>query len=353
VKKSIISKWSLSTFKHILRTRLARKQPLPLESVAAKSWEIAPSETSISPPAHYLSNQLERVTGWAFASEHPRQAMKGGSVLHGATRGFLLKDVWLFDGALYKNDSYYWLTPRSIWWPQIRAAYEIDRGALFCTPSGNKYFGQWLMDDCVTYTLASAEGIPFTTNQAVNIHTMDYENWLGMKPERLHNAFFRELVIFDDFGQNRNKHNRFREMSSKLMSHVKVAPHPGVFILRGATGELRLLHNEIELAEQLNKSRGFRILDPSKVDVPTIVATCAGAQTIVGVEGSGLMHGILALQQGCSLLTLQPPDRFVRVYKDLTDRDQQNFGFVVGQTVRKGFRIDPDEVERTLDLFPA
>jgi hypothetical protein len=347
------SKWSLAQIEYLLRTRLLRIPSRTLESVAVKSWEIAPSETSISPPAYFLPNQLDRVTGWAFASEHPRRAMEGGSVVHGATRGFLLNNVWLIDGALYKDDAYSWLTPRSSWRLRIRVEYEIDRGAVFCTAMGNKYFGQWLMDDCVTYPLACAEGVPITTAQAVNIHTPDYEDWLGLRPVRLHNAFFRELVIFDDFGQNRHKHQRFRAMSDRLLSHVNANPHPGVFILRGGTGELRILQNEIELAEHLRDQRRFRILDPAKTDVATIVATCAGARTVVGVEGSGLMHGILTLQPGGSVLTLQPPNRFVRVYKDLTDRDQQHFGFVVGHAENKGFRIDPDEIDRTLDLFPA
>jgi hypothetical protein len=347
------SKWSLAPIKHILKTRLAHKPSRALQSVAVKTWEIASGETSVAPSAYFLPNQLERVTDWAFDSEHPRYAMEGGSVVHGATRGFLLKDVWLIDGALYKNDAHSWLAPRSSRWPQVRVECEIDRGAVFCTASGNKYFGQWLMDDCVTYPMASAEGVPVTTAQAVNIHTPGYEDWLGMKPVRLHNAYFRELVIFDDIGQNRHKHLRFRAMSDRLLSRVKASPHPGVFIVRGNTGELRPLHNEIELAEYLRDQRGFRILDPVKADVPAIVATCSGARTVVGVEGSGLMHGILVLKPGGSVLTLQPPNRFVGVYKDLTDRDHQHFGFVVGHTDGKGFRVNPEEVERTLDLFPA
>lgn len=347
------SKWSLAGIHHLIRTKLLRRSARALNSAALKTWEIAASETTISPPAVFLPNQLERVTGWAFASEHPRRAMEGGRNVHGATRGFLLKDVWLIDGSLYKDDAHSWLLPRSGRWPKIRVENEVDRGAIFCTAMGNKYFGQWLMDDCVSYQMAAAEGIPVTTAQPVNFHTPAYEDWLGMKPLRLPNAYFRELVVFDDVGQNRHKHQRFRAMSNSLLSHVQVNRHPGVFILRGGTGELRLLHNELELAEYLRDRRGFRILDPAKTDVPTIVATCAGAQTVIGVEGSGLMHGILALQQGGSVLTLQPPDRFVRVYKDLTDRDQQHFGFVVGLAEGKGFRIDPDELERTLDLLPG
>jgi hypothetical protein len=347
------SKWSFATASRILR-KIARRPSRTLESLAEKSWEISPRIESISPPAFFLPNQLERVTNWAFATEHPSPAMKGGVVnIHRATRGFLLKDVWLIDGTLYKDNAYSWLVPRTSKWPQLRVECEIDRGALYCTASGNKYFGQWLMDDCVTYPIAINEGIPVTTAQRVNIHTLAYEDWLGMKPTRLQNAFFRELVIFDDIGQNASKHRRFRAMSDQLLSHVNVNPHPGVFILRRGTGQLRLLINEFELAEYLRAKRGFLILDPEKVDVPTIVATCAGAQVVAGVEGSGLMHGILALKQGGSILALQPPDRFVSLYKDLTDRDHQQFGFVVGHAEGTGFRIDPVEVERTLDLFPT
>ncbi|MBU1424384.1 MAG: glycosyltransferase family 61 protein [Gammaproteobacteria bacterium] len=355
------SKWSFAAVSHVLR-RLARKPIRALEDVAVKSWEIAPSETSIVPPAYYLPNQLERVTRWEFATEHPSVAMEGGGeIVHKATRGFLLKDVWLLDGALYKDDARLWLQPRSDRLPPVRVENEIDRGALYCSALGNRYFGSWLIEDCVTYPLACNEGIPVTTakpvkrnaaGQPVLTHAQCYEDWLGMQPTRLHNAFFKELVVFDDVGQNRHKHQRFRSMYDRLLSHVKVSPHPGVFILRGGTGDLRLLHNELELAEHLRKHRGFRILDITKADVPTIMQTCAGAQTVAGVEGSQLVHGLLALPPGGSLLTLQLPDRFVQIFKDMTDRDSQHYGFVVAQAEGKGYRVDIEEVERTLDLFP-
>jgi hypothetical protein len=346
-------RFSLVTLGHLASTRLARRPAPPIESLAAAAWEIAPAEIRVSPRAFFLPGQLERVTGWAFSDEDPRASMGGGNARHAATRAFLLKDVWLLDGALYKDGAYSWLTPRSALLPRLRAEREIERGALYCSAMGNKYFGQWLMDDCATYPLAAAEGLPVTTDQVVNVHTSAYEAWLGMEPQRLHNAFFRELVVFEDFGQNRNKHRRFRGLGERLLSRVRVEDHPGVFILRGGTGERRLLENEMELAERLRDRRGFRIVDPAASDVPAIVAACAGSRTVVGVEGSGLMHGILLLREGGSILTLQPPNRFVKVYKDLADRDGQNFGLVVGLPENSGFHIDPEEVERTLDLFPA
>jgi capsular polysaccharide biosynthesis protein len=126
-----------------------------------------------------------------------------------------------------------------------------------------------------------------------------------------------------------------------------------VFILRGAAGSRRILRNELEIAERLRDRRGFTIVDPAKQDVPAIVQACAGAGIVVGIEGSALIHGFLVLESGGGVLVLQPPNRFSAINKDLTDRDHQQFGFVVGLPRGDDFWIDPDEVDRTLDLFDA
>ncbi len=174
-----------------------------------------------------------------------------------------------------------------------------------------------------------------------------------MAPARLDSVFLREVVVFDDWGQNPHKRARFRALSDKLISRCNVEPHPGVFILRRGSGKTRVLHNELELARHLQEQRGFRIVDVTTDNVPTLLAACAGAATIVGVEGSHLVHGMMVLQPGGAILTLQPPFRFCSVLKRTTDPDNQHYGFVVGHAEQDGFRVDPVEVERTLDLFPA
>jgi hypothetical protein len=352
---------SLSAYTFMVRKLFAQKTQVNLKTVATKSWDIAPGETTVSPPAFYLPNQLERVTAWEsrfYPFEHPARTMQGHlRVECGPTRGYLIKDVWLIDGALYKGNASLWLSLNPTRFPRIVVDTEIQRGAAYCTQNGNTWFGTWLMEDCVTYALASNEGVPVTTAPSPRFPLFTqapaYEHWLGMTPLRLRSAFFHELVLFDDWSNNRSRHSRYRAMGQKLLSHVNYAAHPGVFILRGGDGDLRLLRNEIELAEHLRETRGFRILDPLKTDVPTIVATCAGARVVVGVEGSQLVHGVNVLPQGGSLLVLQPPNRFVSYYKYLTDRDNQHFGFVVGTPEGNGFTIDIEEVERTLDLFPV
>jgi hypothetical protein len=332
--------------------------PTPtLEAVADASWQIAPGETRMMPRAVFLPDQMKRVLAFSeFGTPllDLRKVDGGVESVHAATRAHLVRSAFLIDGVLYKHAASRHLHPRSTRVPRLTVEREIDRGSVYCTFGGNRFFGQWLLDDCVTYALASAEGVPVTTAHPVNAHTAGYEDWLDMKPVRSGGVFFRELVIFEDVGQNRSKHARFQALGEKLRARVDGKPHPGVFIIRGETGMRRVLLNEREIAERLRAERGFTIVDPTTADVPAIVKACAGAQVVVGVEGSGLIHGILPLQSpGGGLLVLQPPRRFSAIYKDVTDRDRQQFGFVVGLPEGNDFRIDATEVERTLDLFVA
>jgi capsular polysaccharide biosynthesis protein len=334
--------------------QLARRPVRSLAELATRSWEIAPAHVAPSPPALYLPDQWERVTAFSeFSSREGdlRKVRGGGEVQHAATRALSLRDAFLIDGILYKESASLHLHARTSRLPKLRVDEEIDRAALYCTFGGNRYFGQWLMDDCASYPLASAEGTPLTTAQPVNAHTLAYESWLEMKPIRAAAVHLGEVVIFEDIGQNPNKGARFRAMGDKLRAHVTPRPHPGVFIVRGATGMRRVLQNEREIAERLRDRRGFTIVDPVKADVPAIVRACAGAAIVAGVEGSGLIHGILTLKAGGGLLVLQPPTRFSAIYKDLTDRDGQQFGFVVGHPRGGDFWVNPEEVERTLDLY--
>ncbi|MFV3406575.1 MULTISPECIES: glycosyltransferase family 61 protein [Pseudomonas] len=353
--------WSLAAYRHMARKRLARQPDIDIKQVADKCWDIAPGEVTVSPPAFYLPDQLARVTGWEgkrfYPYVHPGPTMQGGvRMQQGPTRGYLIKDVWLLEGALYKGAASHWLSLKPNRFPPLRVESEIERAAIYCTQNGNAWFGTWLMEDCATYALACDEGVPVTTAPSARYPVFTqgpaYEDWLGMNPLRLRTAFFHELVVFDDTSNNRSRYQRYRDMGNKLLAHVEHAPHPGVFILRGSEGDLRLLRNELEIAEHLRQTRGFRVINPMQLDVPAIVAACAGAQVVMGVEGSQLVHGVNVLQPGGTIFPLQPPNRFVSYYKYLADRDGQHFAFVVGTPQGEGFTIDINEVERTLDLLP-
>ena len=183
------------------------------------TWQLAPAVEAVTPPAVFLPGQLERITGWAFGDEHPGREMVGGlTVTHAPTLAHQLDDAWLIDGVLYKGAAVSHLSPRRGRVPHLHARAELERAALCCSPAGNRWFGQWLMDDCPLYPLAQGHGPPLTTTLHPGAHAAEYERWLGLRPVRLRSAWLRRLVLFTDVGQNRDKHRRFRAMCDAVRS---------------------------------------------------------------------------------------------------------------------------------------
>lgn len=359
------SKTSFRPTFSILRRQLRSGLRLPevsIESIASKTWNISSGNALVSLPAHYLPDQLKRVTGTAYSYywspkggyESLETQMAGGiERFQSPTRAFLVKDAYLVDGAIHKSGFCYRMFPRKKRLPQITIEQEFARAAVHGTLDGNLFFGLWLTDDCTLYPLAANEGKAITTNQPTSNHTLQYEAFLGMKPTRVDSAHFKEIILFEDRLQNLHKRERFSAIRRQLLSHMKYDSHPGVFIIRGGSGKRRLMQNENEIAVHLQDKRGFRIVDVNTMDVKSILAACAGAKVIAGIEGSHLMHGIMVLAPGGAVLTLQPPDRFCPVIKRTTDRDGQHFAFVVGEPGQNGFKVDIEEVERTLDMLIA
>ena len=342
---------------HRLRKSFGAK-PFKLSDVASDSWQIAPSEVSCESRTFLLPGQFDRVQQFSPFSESPefeRASLLGGQeIVHAATTAYVLRDVMLIDGGLYKGAVAQHLHSRTRF-PFFSSLTEVaDRHALFCTFGGNMYFGNWLMDDCVTYALARSCGVPTRTKRPMlTDHMSQYSNILDMDAVHLDNRLFKELVVFEDLAQNQNKKLRAIAVSKKLTAHLDIKPHAGVFLLRGSTGSSRILENEQELAQHLNHKFGLKVLDVTKLSVMEITAACAGAQMVVGVEGSHLLHGILHLAPSGSLLVLQPPKRYSTLLKGLTERDGQQFGIVVGTPGLHpdSFSMDRDEVDRTIALM--
>jgi hypothetical protein len=346
------TRWTLAAVTHLAGKAVGIAAGRTIHEAADRTLELSPPESVRSPRAYFLPGQLARVTTWKYEAL-PIEMQEGHEVRHGATRAFFLRNVWLIDGTLYKGDARAFLAKRSRLLPRLRVDREIRHGALYCTAGGNRYFGTWLMEDCTAYSLASEAGEPVTVDIPPNPHAPGYEERLGMAPTRLRAAFFRQLVVFDDAGQNTAKAARFQRIKARLLAGFEIRSHPGVFMIRGEWGGRRGFVGEMVLAQRLAERRGLRIVDPAKASVPDIVRACAGARAVVGLEGSNLSHGYLSLAPGGIVLALQPPNHFVPVYRHRADRDGHPFGFVVGVPVDGGFRFDADEVERTLDLFPS
>lgn len=328
-----------------------------LDSLAVKSWEIASGNTTISPKAYFLEGQLERITGTAYTDD-PSSIMHGGiTTLHEPTRAYLLQNVWMINGFIYKKlhnfrlHTSYQLSKKMNYFPPAIIDTEIDNAAIYSTSEGNQYFGLWLTDDCSNYALAAEEGFPVTSNIIPYSHMPEYESFLEMNPFRTNAVFLKKAIFFDDnWGNNESKHIRFSNNRNKLLSLFPGTSHPGVFILRRNSGISRVMLNELEIAEQLRDKYGFKIVDVTRNTASEILSACAGAKVLAGIEGSHLFHGLMALEAGSSVLIFQPPNRFSGVIKNTTDMENIKYSFVVGIQKEENFYIDFEEVERTLEM---
>jgi capsular polysaccharide biosynthesis protein len=106
--------------------------------------------------------------------------------------------------------------------------------------------------------------------------------------------------------------------------------------------------NEPAVAAALS-ARGFKILDPMRLQAAELVQACANAQIVVGIEGSHLAHGIVAMRRGGTLVALQPPARFSSIWKGICEGRDLRYAFAVGHPQGQDFSIDIDALNRLLD----
>lgn len=342
---------SVEPFLAMLRRRLGLRPP-DLAVRAVESWEIAPGALVEVPPAFALPGMAERIRATEFASlpEVLRAFAGSPAEWHGPTRGFRLRDVTLHDGRLAARGAERHLRPRS-GLPFHGRLPDLGSAALYETWLGNRWFGNWLADNCLTHGLALASGLPvLATAAAKPPHGPDYQALFGMAPRLAAAGHFDEMVLFDDLPDNPGKRVRAAALRARLLAQVpEPVPCPGVMLLRGESGDRRMLQNEMALAETL-AARGFQVLDPMREPAARLARVLAGAAVAVGVEGSQMTHALVALPPGATIVAIQPPDRTCAPLKTLGERFGLRFGYVVAEGRAGSYCVAADEVCRTLDL---
>lgn len=333
--------------------RLAGNDGGNILDLAAERWEISPAETLPQLPVICLPNQAARITRTEFGSMEMTLRSIAGNPAEPLppTMGYRLRDVDFVDGVLYKGSAELHLRRRMQGALHYRRPREAISGAMYETWVGNRWFGNWLLDDLVTYRLAEAEGNPVTSMPERGGHVPRYEELLSIAPRRIGNVHFDELILFDDHANNSHRQARAQDMRARLLKGRDPKPNPGVFLYRGASGDARIMENEDEIAGNLEAHYGFRVMFAEDHSVDELMDACGATQVVAGVEGSQLNHGMTVMPPGGTLLTMQPADRTTTAMKLLTDRWQQRFALLVGVGTATGFRIDWDETRRTLDMI--
>ena len=330
--------------------KVATRSHHTLQELNSKRWVIAPSEKLNSPPAIFLESDLNKITALMEDTtlEQEMQRIRGGEIEHAATIAYQIQHCELLNGNLYKNTVRYPLTKQKPALFNFDKQITINEAALAGSYYGSFYFGHWLTDDLTAYLAAESYAQPIIPERKPYIHEPSYLELTEINPQGIKSALFKSLIIFDDFGQNKFKRERYETIRTRLLKVKPTDNNEKVFIRRGQQGATRVLSNA-EQIEQLLITQGFKIINPETLTVNQLIAEIQGAKLIVGLEGSHLMHCIYSMSLTGALCVLQPPFRFNNVLKNYTDCLGINYGFVVGSPDENGFNINTDDLLTVLE----
>jgi len=88
--------------------------------------------------------------------------------------------------------------------------------------------------------------------------------------------------MLDDAANNAGKTDRAAVMRRRFLDGQDIDPVPGVFLLRGHSGDARIMGNERQIADQMPKEYGFVITDPVTSTIDQIANACGSAAVVAG-----------------------------------------------------------------------
>jgi hypothetical protein len=333
---------------------------IPLRMAAYRQEVLCGEETINARPAILVSGQLERVIdtddGTTIGSEILAAT---SSVLRPApTIAYHIKDAIVADGSVYQGRFKAFVAARSFFKDSTspRKAHHIKVAGLASSQLAGRFFGHWLVDDCVQYLLAEKHGKPLCFRGPVySEHRSTYESYLAQDWTPTDRAWIDDLVVYQDFywgiHQNSLRRAMTRSLRDRVRTHLPSCCNQSlVYLRRGTTGKLRTIQNEEELTDSLEKS-GFVIVDFESVSLEKLLAILANAKIVVSLEGSHVTHCAFSVPENSGLILLQPADRFLGFHRGWTEAANVWFGFVVGAFAETGYFFSSNEIMRTVDLM--
>lgn len=315
---------------------------------------LSPAESTVISPAIYDTNDLARVTG--FGAESTREIewrrILGGILEYRPSVAYQLRDAILSNGYVILPQSVRAVIagPRPLWGRYDET--EPEQSLLTATFNSSRFFGHWLFDELTRILAAPRVGPAVAPPRPMTAHQREYLVILGLEQRERTDVRFRQLVLFDERNQNAYRRERYEVLRTRVRRGRESGGSEGVMLLRKQTGVARILVNEEELAQRLGR-RGFKAMCPAEHSVEEILHACIDAKVVVGVEGSQMMHALLAMRTGGTFLTLQPPYQFNNILKTYCDGLGLRYAFVIGHARPDGFFIEPGALDRLLDRVSA
>lgn len=312
-----------------------------LERCAVERRMLAQGDEQLRSAAIALHGEWERV---AWLKDDPDQEWKRaqqypGIQQHLPTTAYRLNNCLLRRGTLYRGITYEVVAPDP--GPPATPARHVKRALLCSNHCTMRFFGHWLLDGLALEQLADDLDLTPIVLSDPYPHSAQYRAALRQPANFIEHARIDELWIVDDRGMNASRRRRLAELRTRLSRH-SAAPPLRVFLDRGSWGTGRGLINRDEVVAAL-RDLGFIEVRPEDLTLDALREVLERAELCVAVEGSALAHAVLLMPEGGTIVTLQPPERFVLVLKGYTDAVGLNFAFVAGDGGRGSevIRINP------------
>ena len=268
---------------------------------------------------------------------------------HAPTIAYKIRNAVLFDGSVYAKNHKIRLIDSG---RHSSGIAQLGEAALVSTQVGCTHFAHWLLDDCLQYQLASDLQLE-PLSVPLNYRDLSgYAELLEQPKVSSHRAWIAELTVFQDFSQNSLKRKRYEVLRTRLAN--KFPPPQSrndlIYLKRGKTGAARIVENEDEIESALLK-QGFTIIDIASASLHEVLRSLLGARLVISMEGSHLAHCILTMQRGSAIITLQPPDRLVSLFRGYCECLGVRFGFTIGTKGETGSRFDMNELQTLISLI--
>jgi hypothetical protein len=265
-----------------------------------------------------------------------------------------LRDAALLDGSVYSGGYRHELRPVGnkprIGLRPSPPMGEMGVAALVSTCAGSTWWGHWMEDEAPLQMLAETLAPVVAHNRPAYRDEAAYRELFGIsEPPRYGVAYFRELIIIDEFAQNPDKTRRYHLLRKRLSALPR--GHERIFLNRGKTGSKRVLVNEESIRARLERE-GFVTVDVAQSSVQDIVSACRGATVVVSVEGSHLAPLLYLLQDHGVMVILNPPYQVHTTVADIGVFCGLSSGMFVCEPAgdsKDEFSADPDELMRFVD----
>ena len=317
-----------------------------------RQWTLCDPGEYESLPAVFLDGDLKKIRDVDHVSTYAGEMSRldVGTKTCGATVAYQFSNASIFHGYVYKGAMKYPFVDAAETWTSNENVVHLPNALVTSNAYTCRYFGHWVIESLTLELAALHLNVSAVTpEQSFYKHQADYRNLIGLNPLPVSRARCDQLIILDDIAANRFKRERFEQIRLQIRSKLKPRHfNHGVMFLRKGSGSNRVLVNEMEVAEFL-KSQGFTVIDAETITASEVMSEVLGAKVVIGVEGSQLTPAIYALDDSGIILALQPPDRFGTCHKEYTDLLGMRYGFLVGESVPGGFKVNIDDVAKLLE----